>query len=80
VQRNDLDAAALNLGAAAKLAPNNVRVWVALGQTYWKEKEREKEGQAAARAPGPGEAACVQDAPVPRYFVERSPGPQPGEH
>ena len=33
LQRNDLTAAEENLSAAAKLPPNNARVWVALAQT-----------------------------------------------
>jgi tetratricopeptide (TPR) repeat protein len=50
LQRNDLNAAAENLGIAARLAPTNGRVWVALAQTYWKRKENEKADEAAAKA------------------------------
>jgi len=50
LQRNDLAAAAANLGTAAKLAPNNGRVWVALAQTYRKQKEAGKADAAAAKA------------------------------
>lgn len=50
LQRNDLNAAAENLVAAAKLAPANGRVWVALAQTYWKRKENEKAEEAARKA------------------------------
>lgn len=50
LQRNDLNAAATNLQAAAKLAPNNARVWVALSRTYWKLKDNGKAGDAAAKA------------------------------
>jgi Flp pilus assembly protein TadD len=50
LQRNDLSAAQSNLAAAAKLAPNNGRVWVALAQTYWKLKESAKADYAAAKA------------------------------
>ena len=50
LQRNDLNGAAANLGAAAKLEPNNGRVWVALAQTYWKLKESGKADDAAAKA------------------------------
>jgi tetratricopeptide (TPR) repeat protein len=50
LQRNDLNAAQSNLEAAAKLAPNNGRVWVALAQTYWKRKAHVKADAAAARA------------------------------
>src|SRR5579872_2995076 len=50
LQRNDLDAAVTNLGAAAKLAPTNGRVWVALAQTYWKLKDSGKADEAAAQS------------------------------
>ena len=50
LQRNDLTAAETNLEAAAKLAPGNGRVWVALAQTYWKLKENVKADAAAAKA------------------------------
>jgi tetratricopeptide (TPR) repeat protein len=50
LQRNDLNAAMTNLGAAAKLAPNNGRVWVALAQTHWKRKDSGKADEAAVRA------------------------------
>lgn len=50
LQRNDLNAAVTNLGTAAKLAPNNGRVWVALARTYWKLKENGKADDAATKA------------------------------
>jgi Flp pilus assembly protein TadD len=50
LQRNDLNAAQSSLAAAAKLAPNNGRVWVALAQTYWKLKDSSKADNAAAKA------------------------------
>lgn len=50
LQRNDLPAAAANLEAAAKLAPNNGRVWVALAQTHRKRNETGKADEAAAKA------------------------------
>jgi Flp pilus assembly protein TadD len=50
LQRNDLEAAEANLGAAAKLAPNNGRVWVALARTYWKLKQNSNADAAAAKA------------------------------
>src|SRR5439155_738999 len=53
LQRNDLSAAAENLGTAARLAPNNGRVWVALARTYWKLHQNAKAGDAATRAPTP---------------------------
>jgi tetratricopeptide (TPR) repeat protein len=50
LQRNDLRAAEENLGAAAKLAPENPRVWVALARTFWKLNEGEKAADAAVKA------------------------------
>ncbi len=50
LQRGDLNTAETNLQAAAKLAPRNGRVWVALSQTYWKLKEDVKADAAAAKA------------------------------
>ena len=50
LQRNDLVAARSGLEGAAKLAPGNGRVWVALAQTYWKLKESGKANAAAAKA------------------------------
>jgi Flp pilus assembly protein TadD len=50
LQRNDLTTAATQLEAAARLAPKNSRVWVALAQTYWKRNERSKADAAADKA------------------------------
>src|SRR5438552_14811403 len=50
LQSGDLHAAETNLEAAAKLAPRNGRVWVALAQTYWKLNENVKADAAAAKA------------------------------
>jgi tetratricopeptide (TPR) repeat protein len=50
LQRNDLTAAVTNLEAAAKLAPNNGRVWVALAQTHRKRNEPAKADAAATKA------------------------------
>jgi len=50
LQRNDLNAAEISLEAAAKISPNNGRVWVALAQTYWKLKKNAKADAAAAKA------------------------------
>jgi len=70
LQRNDLDAAASNLGAAAKLAPNNGRVWVALAQTYWKQKESGKADRAADRAAGLGESDPLVLSTLAIYYSE----------
>lgn len=50
LRRNDLKTAETNLTAAAKLAPSNGRVWIALAQTYRKLTEPAKSEQAAAKA------------------------------
>jgi tetratricopeptide (TPR) repeat protein len=50
LQRNDLNVAETELGAAAKLEPNNGRVWVALARTYWKLKDAGKANDAALKA------------------------------
>ena len=70
LQRNDLDAAAANFGAAAKLAPNNGRVWVALAQTYWKQKESGKADRAASKAAGLGEADPLVLSTLAIYYSE----------
>ena len=50
LQRNDLAAAEENLTAAAKLQPDNARVWVALARTFWKREQPAKSDDAAAKA------------------------------
>ena len=50
LQRNDLTAAEANLQSAAKLQPENARVWVALAQTYRKRGELKKADDAAQEA------------------------------
>jgi Flp pilus assembly protein TadD len=50
LQRNDLNAAESSLEAAAKLAPGNGRVWVALAQTYSKLREQNKADAAESKA------------------------------
>ena len=70
LQRNDLNAAETNLEAAAKLAPDNGRVWVALAQTYWKLKQSVKADAAAAKARNAG-AARSPGAEEPRDLLRR---------
>jgi tetratricopeptide (TPR) repeat protein len=50
LQRNDLRAAEENLQAAAALAPDNGRVWVALARTWWRLDQNGKAADAAAKA------------------------------
>ena len=50
LQRNDLPAAEENLAAAARLEPNNARVWVALARTYQKLNQVDKANAAASKA------------------------------
>jgi tetratricopeptide (TPR) repeat protein len=70
LQRNDLAAAAENLEAAAKLAPENGRVWVALSQAYWKRQESGKAEAAAGKAASlaPEDAAVQQSLAI--YYSE----------
>ena len=70
LQRNDLNAAAANLGAAAKLAPNNGRVWVALAQTHWKRKESGKADEAAAKAATLGAADPLVLSTLAIFYAE----------
>lgn len=50
LQRDDLHNAETNLEAAAKLAPGNSRVWVALAQTYSRLHEPDKADHAEGKA------------------------------
>ena len=50
LQHDDLRGAEANLTAAAKLSPNNGRVWVALARTYWKLGDSGRAGDAAVKA------------------------------
>jgi tetratricopeptide (TPR) repeat protein len=50
LQRNDLNAAQEDLQSAARLAPNNGRVWIALAQVYWKSGDSAKANETAAKA------------------------------
>jgi tetratricopeptide (TPR) repeat protein len=59
LQRNDLAAAASNLDAAARLAPGNARVWVALAQTYSRLHQQSRADDAEGKA-----AALVSNDPV----------------
>ena len=70
LQRNDLSAAATNFGAAAKLAPNNGRVWVALAQTHWKLKASGKADEAAAKAAALGAGDPLVLSTLVIYYSE----------
>lgn len=59
LQRNDLAAAEENLSAAAKLQPENARVWVALARTWWKRDDAAKSAGAATKAETLGAADPV---------------------
>ena len=50
LQRNDLAAAEQNLAAAAKLQPDNARVWIALARAWWKLDRIAQSAEAAAKA------------------------------
>jgi tetratricopeptide (TPR) repeat protein len=70
LQRNDLGAAATNLGTAAKLAPNNGRVWIALAQTYWKQKDGQNADDAAAKAALHGAGDALVQSSLVIYYSE----------
>jgi Flp pilus assembly protein TadD len=74
LQRNDLPAAQSNLETAAKLAPTNGRVWVALSQTYWKLHETTKAEAAANKATqlAPNDPAVLQSLAI-FYFETAQP-------
>jgi len=76
LQRNDLSAATANLEAAAKLAPGNGRVWVALAQTHWKLKESGKADAAAAKAATLGPADPVIWSSLVIYYTESGQAPK----
>lgn len=70
LQRNDLPAAAANLGTAAKLEPNNGRVWIALAQTYRKMRETAQADDSAAKALSFGAADALVLKTLVIYFSE----------
>ena len=70
LQRNDLPAAAANLGAAAKLEPNNGRVWIALAQTYRKLRDTPKAEEAASKAASFGAADPLVLKTLVIYYSE----------
>ena len=72
LQRNDLNAATANLETAARLAPNNGRVWVALAQTYRKLKESGKADEAAAKAETLGATDPLVLSTLAIYYSESS--------
>jgi tetratricopeptide (TPR) repeat protein len=70
LQRSDFQAAEENLSAAAKLAPNDARVWVALARTYWKLNEAQKADQAAAKAESLGGAQPVVLSTLAIFYAD----------
>ena len=74
LQRNDLAAARSGLEGAAKLAPGNGRVWVALAQTYWKLKEGGRANAAAAKAEALGARDAVVLSTLAIYYGEAGQG------
>jgi tetratricopeptide (TPR) repeat protein len=62
LQRNDLPAAQANLLSAARLAPDNGRVCIALAQVYWKSGDgvRAKDMAVKAAALGPEDPAVLE--------------------
>ena len=70
LQRNDLNTAQTSLAAAAKLAPRNGRVWIALAQTYWKLHETAKADDAAASAAALGSEDTLVLSSLVVYYTE----------
>lgn len=70
LQRNDLKTAQTELVAAAKLAPRNGRVWVALAQTYRKLNEFKLAHEAAAKAEALGAKDALVLSSLVLYFNE----------
>src|SRR5262245_12132231 len=70
LQRNDLAAAESNLEAAAKLQPENGRVWVALSQTYRKQNQSAKAGVAASKASALGRTDPVVQSTLVLFYTE----------
>lgn len=70
LQRNDLVAAQAGLESAAKLAPGNARVWVALAQTYRKRGDGPKAAAAVAKAEALGSKDAVVLSTLALYFDE----------
>lgn len=70
LQRNDLNTAQTSLAAAAKLAPQNGRVWIALAQTYWKLNERTKADDAATKAAALGLEDSLVLSSLVVYYTE----------
>lgn len=70
LQRSDFKAAEENLTAAAKLAPADARVWVALARTYWKLNQAQKADQAAAKAESLGGGQPVVLSTLAIYYAD----------
>ena len=70
LQKNDLATARRDLEAAAKVQSGNARVWLALAQTYWKQRDKDASELAARKA----ESLGTNDAAVQRglaiYYFE----------
>lgn len=70
LQRNDLKTAQTELVAAARLAPGNGRVWIALAQTYRKLNEFRLANEAAAKAEALGSKDALVLSSLVLYFNE----------
>jgi tetratricopeptide (TPR) repeat protein len=70
LQRNDLKTAEFNLLAAAKLAPGNGRVWIALAQTYRKLNQPPQADAAAAKATLLGASDSLVQKSLVIYYSE----------
>src|ERR1700730_9376211 len=72
LQKNQLSVAKSNLETAAKIAPKNGRVWVALSQTYWKLQESTKAEDAAVKASSLASSDPVVLQSLVIYYSESS--------
>jgi tetratricopeptide (TPR) repeat protein len=79
LQKNDLSTAQTSLTAAAKLAPRNGRVWIALAQTYWKLNQSAKADDAAAKAEALGPEDSVVLGSLVIYYTESDRIPKAAE-
>jgi tetratricopeptide (TPR) repeat protein len=70
LQHDQLSEAQTNLEAAATMAPDNGRVWIALAQTYWKLKVIDRANTAAAKAETAGAKDSLVQSTLATYYTE----------
>src|SRR4051812_29545532 len=70
LQRNDLQSAETHLNDAAKLEPNNARVWLALARVWWKLERSAAANQAAAKADALGASDPVVLSALAVFYAD----------